>query len=108
MKTFAICLTAAAALAAAASPASADEGVSFSYRKSDLASSASVADLYERIVSRAERVCEIKGPTVGLYRVRYQKECVSDLVGDFVAGVGSPPLTALHEQRHNERFAENR
>ena len=108
MKTLAISLTAAVALLAAAPPASADEDVDFAFKKSELTSKASIESLYDRMVKRAELACGDRGPNIGLYRIKYRQACVSDLVGDFVAAADSSSLTALHEQRHNERFADSR
>ena len=101
MKTFALAAFSLAALAAA--PAFAGD-VDFSYSRNDLASSARIAALYERMQEKANDACAIYENS-GLFAVQYRKQCAEELVSEFVAGVGNDRLTALHEAEHDARLA---
>ena len=105
MKMFAA-LAPAIFLFAAAPPAFASD-VSFSYRPGELSSARTVAALYDRLVRKAESACNLN-ERAGLGVLAARKECVASLTADFVAGVDNSLLTALHEERHADRFADNR
>ena len=103
MKTLAIIST---ALAFAASPAFAGD-VSFSYNRSDLASSARVAALYERIEEKADAACGVYQNS-RLFGIAYEKSCSAAVMSEIVAGIDNERLTSLHETQHHERVANNR
>lgn len=96
-------LALAATFALAAAPALAGD-VEFAYSRNDLASSARVAALYERMRDEAERACALYENS-GLLAIEYRKACAAGLVDQFVAGVDSDRLTALHEAEHGARLA---
>jgi UrcA family protein len=109
MKTLAIRLAPAAALLAAAiatTPASAGD-VRFSYTKSDLANSAAISALYERIEEKANRACALYQNS-NLFGVTYQKACAAPLMDELISGIDHPTLSALHKERSAGRYAEYR
>lgn len=95
----------AAALTLIAAPAFADD-VAFAYSPSDLSTSASLAALYARIEKKAWRACGLYERS-GLWGVEFQEACAADLVEDFVGEIDHPALTALHEDRLGDRYAEH-
>ena len=75
-----------------ASPALADEAtrsVRVSYADLNLTTQAGAATLYGRIRSAARQVCGYEGPSF--------TSCFKKAVGDAVAQVNSPQLTALYQ-----------
>lgn len=106
MKTFAIRLAPVALLVAAlaTTPAPARD-LSFSYIKSDLANSAAISALYERIEKKANSACALYENS-GLFGVEYQKACAAPLIDELVSGIDHPALSALHRERNDGRFAE--
>ncbi|MCB2112184.1 MAG: UrcA family protein [Parvularculaceae bacterium] len=103
MKTLAIVST---VLAIAATPCFAGD-VSFSYNRSDLASSARVAALYERIGKKADAACGIYQNS-RLFAVAYEESCVAAVTSEIVAGIDNDRLTSLHETQVHNRVAANR
>jgi UrcA family protein len=108
MKTFAIRLAPAAVLLVATlagSPASARD-LSLSYTKSDLANSAAISALYERIEKKATSACALYENS-GLFGVEYQRACAAPLIEELVSGIDHPTLSALHHERNTGRFAQS-
>lgn len=68
------------------------------YHASDLDRPADVTRLYKRIHAAAEKVCA-PHETGGLSASAYQRACVNQAVGDAVAKVNHPQLSALHSAR---------
>ncbi|HNR77608.1 MAG TPA: UrcA family protein [Parvularculaceae bacterium] len=106
MKSLAIAFISAAVLALAASPAFAGD-VEFAYSRDDLASSARIAALYERIEEKADRACNVYQNS-GLFAVDYKKACAEAVTAELVSGVDNERLTALHEAQHGDRLATSR
>lgn len=101
-------LVSAASLLASAlvsAPAFADD-VAFSYSASELRSSSSISALYERMEEEVSDACDLYENS-GLLGVQYKKACMRELLDELVAGIDNSALTALHEERHSARFAEN-
>jgi UrcA family protein len=81
-----------------ASPTLADEAtrsIKVSYADLDLSTQAGAATLYSRIRGAARQVCGYDGMTY-LDHTSW-KRCFNGAVGDAVAKVNSPRLTALHQ-----------
>ncbi len=109
MNTFAIRLAPALTLLAAVittTPAFAGD-VKFSYSNSDLASSATISALYERIEKKADRACSLYQSS-GLLGYQYHKACVAPLIGELVSGIDHPTLTALHQAHTVGQLADSR
>lgn len=102
MRTFAI---AAVSFAILATPAFAGD-VEFSYARSELESSQTVATLYNRLENRAENAC-YAGKRGSIAQMRAAEKCADALKSEFVAAIGSQSLTSLHEARHSNRFASS-
>jgi UrcA family protein len=80
-----------------ASPALADEtvrSVKVSYADLDLNTQAGAATLYGRIRAAAKQVC---GPDEWAYGHSTFKRCFNQALGNAVAKVNNPQLTALHQ-----------
>jgi len=108
MKTFATRFAPATALLVAAlaiTPASARD-LSLSYTKSDLANSAAISALYERIEKKANSACALYENS-GLFGVEYRKACAAPLIEELVSGIDHPTLSALHQERNAGRFAQS-
>lgn len=105
MKSLAIAVI-PAALLIASTPAFAGD-VAFSYGRADLASSARIAALYERIEEKAAAACGIYQNS-RLFARAYEESCVADLTADLVGGIDNERLTALHEAQHRDRLATSR
>ena len=81
-----------------ASPTLADEtsrSIKVSYSDLDLTTQAGAATLYSRIRGAARQVCGYEGVTYA--ETSSWRRCFSDAVGNAVAKVNSPQLTALHQ-----------
>jgi UrcA family protein len=102
MKTPVILL--ASALAFTAVPAFASD-VEFAYSARELSSTAAVAGLYDRLADEADAACDLYENS-GLLAVKYRKACADALADEIVGKIDSNALTALHEERHSQRFAE--
>ena len=83
---FAICV----ALAGVSLPAQADTRVNFG--DLDLSSSEGIATLYQRIESAARLVCKDR-------LAPWSRRCYDATIGDAVATIDQPQLTALHSAK---------
>jgi UrcA family protein len=71
--------------------------VTVSFRDLDIGSPAGAQTLYRRIQGAARQVCGPKG--ADLIEQGYWNSCYTKAIGDAVAKVNSPLLTAIHARR---------
>lgn len=89
---------------AAIGAAQAGDHVDFSYKQSDLQSTASVHELYKRLENRAESACGVADARA-LYAKQTAAQCEADLIEDWVAGINDPRLSRMHAQNGGSQIA---
>ena len=89
---------------AAIGAAQAGDHANFSYKESELQSTATISDLYRRIESRAQNVCGADDARA-LYAQKTAAECEANLVEEWVAGINDPRLNRMHAQNGGSQIA---
>lgn len=82
---------------AAMGAAHAGDDVNFSYKQSELQSTAAIQNLYKRINKQAQSACN-GDDARALYERRLAAECEADLVEDWIAGINDTRLNHMHAQ----------
>ncbi|WP_428407189.1 UrcA family protein [Hyphococcus sp.] len=103
LKIFAV---AAVSSLAALSAAQAESDVSFSYKSSELESTAGVSSLHDRMQSRAKSVCA--ADPRALYARKTVSSCKSQLVEDWVEEIDDTRLDRHHAQSGASQLASVR
>ena len=103
-KSFKIIAIAAVSSFAVIGAAQAGDHASFSYKESELQSTATINNLYKRIESRAQNACGADDARA-LYAQKSVAECEASLVDDWVAGINDPRLNRMHAQNGGSQIA---
>ena len=101
LKIFAI---AAISSVAAIGAAQAGDNASFGYKPSELQSTATIHDLYQRIENRAESACGADNARA-LYAKKIATQCENELIEEWVAGINDPRLNRMHAQNGGSQVA---
>ena len=97
---------AAVSAVAAIGAAQAESNAAFSYKASELESTAGVSNLYSRIEMRAKDVCA--ADSRALYAKKISDSCEDGLVEEWVEGIGDARLNRQHAQNGASQIASVR
>ena len=92
-----------AAMSAAILAAGPAEEVTFRFDAELLTTNRGIEKVYDRMARRARRACRFPGPL--MTRHGEEMRCRASLVDQWVDGIGSPHLTALHRGADAPDFA---